>query len=219
MVSVVYLIGIIFFIISGVISCPRGCASCSPVNGCVTCESQYFMFLYRQNIRQIGICTPSCPVGYYGVRYQYYNKCNRCHIQHCQACFSRHYCTRCETPYLAFQGQCIEKCPNNTHYANYSKECRDRVDCMVGPWSSWSHCARNGVTCGYKYGFQTKTRLVLEYPSINGARCPSLVDTRSCLMARRHCSGRRHFSHLTFSCICYKFLLARFGLFCPNIRI
>ncbi|XP_050401199.1 R-spondin-2 isoform X1 [Patella vulgata] len=171
-------------------NCPRGCASCSPVNGCVTCESRYFMFLYRQNIRQIGICTPSCPVGYYGVRYQYYNKCNRCHIEHCQACFSRHYCTRCEPPYLAFQGQCIEKCPNNTHYANYSKECRDRVDCMVGPWSSWSQCSRNGVTCGYRYGVQTKTRQVLEYPSVNGAGCPTLVDSRTCVIRRRPCSGQ-----------------------------
>ncbi|XP_041359469.1 R-spondin-2-like isoform X2 [Gigantopelta aegis] len=171
--------------------CPRGCTSCSHVNGCVTCEPQYFMFLLRKNMRQIGICTPSCPIGYYGVRHQYYSKCNRCHIEHCEACFSRHYCTRCAAPYLAFQGQCVESCPEGLYYANYSKDCRETVDCMVGPWSPWTVCSRNGHMCGYKYGVQTKSRQILEYPSPTGEGCPMLTESRRCRMVRRFCNANR----------------------------
>ncbi|XP_070194731.1 R-spondin-2-like [Littorina saxatilis] len=146
------------------------------------------MFLYRQNMRQIGICTPSCPLGYYGVRHQYYSTCNRCHIDHCQACFSRHYCTRCQDPYMAFQGQCIEQCPEGLYYANYSKDCQERVDCIPGPWSQWSVCSRNGRTCGYKWGVQTRTRQILQPPSPNGQACTALSRSQRCRLATRWCS-------------------------------
>ncbi|PVD23296.1 hypothetical protein C0Q70_16562 [Pomacea canaliculata] len=166
--------------------CPRGCTSCSPVNGCVTCESRYFMFLYRQNMRQVGICTPSCPLGYYGVRHQYYSTCNRCHIDNCQACFSRHYCTRCQEPFLAFQGQCLEHCPEGLYYANYSKNCQESVNCMTGPWSEWSECSRDGRTCGSRgRGTQTKTRQILQLPSPNGQACPNISLSQPCRVARR----------------------------------
>ncbi|XP_076462137.1 R-spondin-2-like [Babylonia areolata] len=146
------------------------------------------MFLYRQNMRQIGICTPSCPLGYYGVRHQYYSTCNRCHIDHCQACFSRHYCTRCRDPYMAFQGQCIEQCPEGLYYANYSRDCQERVDCIPGPWTQWSTCSRNGRTCGYKWGAQTRTRQILQPNSPNGQECPARSRTQRCRLANRWCS-------------------------------
>ncbi|KAL8603518.1 hypothetical protein ACOMHN_052747 [Nucella lapillus] len=168
--------------------CPRGCTSCSPVNGCVTCESRYFMFLYRHNMRQIGLCTPSCPLGYYGVRHQYYSTCNRCGTEHCQACFSRHFCTRCEQPLVAYQGQCVEQCPQGLYFANFSRDCRERVDCVLGPWTDWSECSRNGQTCGYKWGRQIQTRPTLQPPSPNGQPCdPPAHRSRRCRLANRWC--------------------------------
>ncbi|XP_012936412.1 R-spondin-2 isoform X2 [Aplysia californica] len=167
--------------------CPRGCTACSRVNGCVTCEARLFMFLYRQNMREIGICTPSCPVGYYGVRHQYYSKCYKCHIDHCHSCFSRHFCTLCEEPYLASEGQCIEECPRGLYYANFTRECKEKVDCLPGAWSPWSVCTRNGQTCGYKWGVQTRTRQILQDASPNGAQCPEVTGTQRCRLQQRHC--------------------------------
>lgn len=63
------------------------------------------------------------------------------------------------------------------------------VDCMAGPWALWSPCTRNGQNCGYRYGMITRTREVLESPSPNGVRCPSLIETRCCLMEMRRCVG------------------------------
>ena len=60
---------------------------------------------------------------------------------------------------------------------------------MVGPWSDWGSCRRNGQTCGYKYGIAARSRSVLEAPSPNGDRCPSLTENVCCRMRMRHCAG------------------------------
>lgn len=119
-------------------SCSSGCIRCSEVNGCYKCRPRLFLYLARIGMRQIGHCTHSCPVGYFGVRHEDYSICN--------------------------------------------------IDCMAGPWSSWTPCARNGQTCGYKYGITTRSREILEHPSPNGATCPSLVENRCCRMEMRHCT-------------------------------
>ncbi|KAH9523550.1 R-spondin-2 [Bulinus truncatus] len=166
-----------------------GAAACSPINGCVSCESHLFMFLHRQNMREVGICTPSCPVGFYGVRHQYYNKCYRCHIDHCYSCFSRQYCTLCEEPYLVNEGRCIEQCPAGQYYANFTRECKDRVDCLPGAWSPWTECSRNGQNCGFKNGNQVRTRSILQDASPNGTPCPEVTETQRCRLPHRHCDG------------------------------
>lgn len=167
--------------------CPPGCTSCSAINGCITCQPNLFLFLARSGMRQQGICTHSCPTGYYGVRRHNYSICYKCQIENCETCFGQSFCTRCTPPYLSYRGQCIDRCPEGMHYANYSKDCRPTVDCMAGPWALWSPCTRNGQNCGYRYGMITRTREVLESPSPNGARCPSLIETRCCLMEMRRC--------------------------------
>ncbi|XP_059172211.1 R-spondin-2-like [Physella acuta] len=169
--------------------CPRGCTACSPVNGCVACEDSLYLFLHRQNAREIGICTLSCPVGYYRQREQYFNKCVKCHIRNCYNCFSRQFCVMCESPYLLYGGQCVESCPNGLYYANFTNECKDRVDCIPGGWSPWTECTRNGQTCGFRYGTQTRTRPVLQPASANGEPCPALTDSQRCQLAQRHCDG------------------------------
>ncbi|KAL3868747.1 hypothetical protein ACJMK2_041513 [Sinanodonta woodiana] len=169
-------------------TCPTGCTDCSEYNGCTSCLSNLYLLLVRNGMRQTGECVHACPDGFYGVRRTIYNICNKCHTPHCEACFSKQYCTRCTPPYINYRGQCLWRCPKNLHYANYSKECKEKVDCMVGPWGSWSSCTRDGRTCGYKYGITIRSRKVIEHPSVNGERCPSLLENRCCRMAMRHCS-------------------------------
>lgn len=170
------------------IGCSSGCIRCSEVNGCITCRPRLFLYLDRIGMRQIGHCTHTCPPGYFGVRHEDYSICNKCQIEHCAACFSNSFCTQCRRPFIAYRGRCTDSCPEGLHYANYSKDCRLLVDCMAGPWSSWTPCARNGQTCGYKYGITTRSREILEFPSPNGATCPSLVENRCCRMEMRHCA-------------------------------
>lgn len=55
--------------------CARGCDLCSEFNGCLRCSPKLFILLERNDIRQIGICLPSCPLGYFGLRNTDMNKC------------------------------------------------------------------------------------------------------------------------------------------------
>ena len=64
------------------------------------------------------------------------------------------------------------------------------VDCIPGPWSQWSVCSRNGRTCGYKWGVQTRTRQILQPSSPNGQACPALSRSQRCRLANRWCSGK-----------------------------
>lgn len=57
-------------------SCPKGCERCSEYNGCIKCKPKLFIFLERNDIRQIGVCLASCPMGYFGMRNPEGN--NRC---------------------------------------------------------------------------------------------------------------------------------------------
>ncbi|XP_067679447.1 uncharacterized protein [Haliotis asinina] len=179
--------------------CPRGCTSCSAVNGCVTCERRYFLFLYRRNMRQTGMCTPSCPPGYFGVRQHFHNRCVsmlplarrkiiKCQVSHCRSCFTRQYCTQCYRPRIAHRGDCIDSCPTGLHLANYSSECRSRVDCLVGPWTTWSACRPRGRGCGQRRRFRVRSRSIIESPSPNGGTaCPPLRERRGCQGARGTC--------------------------------
>lgn len=168
--------------------CPPGCSSCSTLNGCLACKQRYFLLLVRSGMRQTGVCTLTCPSGYYGVRRKDFSVCLKCNIDKCISCFSKTYCTRCNSPYVAYKGECIDGCPEGLFYANYSKECRSQVNCMVGSWSSWNFCSRNGQTCGYKYGIEARERHVLQLPSHNGERCPALSENRRCKMLMRSCA-------------------------------
>lgn len=47
-----------------------------------------------------------------------------CQIENCETCFGQSFCTRCREPFLSYRGQCIDRCPEGMHYANYSKDCR-----------------------------------------------------------------------------------------------
>ena len=63
------------------LSCPKGCDRCSEYNGCIKCKPKLFIFLERNDIRQIGVCLASCPMGYFGMRNPEGN--NRCTREFC----------------------------------------------------------------------------------------------------------------------------------------
>nr|XP_020445719.1 R-spondin-1 isoform X2 [Monopterus albus] len=65
-------------------SCPKGCDRCSEYNGCIKCKPKLFIFLERNDIRQIGVCLASCPMGYFGMRNPEGN--NRCTRQRPSEC-------------------------------------------------------------------------------------------------------------------------------------
>ncbi|CAH1774823.1 unnamed protein product [Owenia fusiformis] len=167
--------------------CPRGCASCSAMNGCVTCRPRFFMYLHRSGIRQTGICTHSCPAGYFGVRRRDLSKCYKCRIENCDTCFSKSYCTRCKPPFISYKGRCLAECPVGLHYATYEKECKPIVDCAVGPWTDWGFCTKKGQICGYKYGTQTRAREILQLPSPGGQSCQPRIESMRCRMLMRTC--------------------------------
>ncbi len=64
------------------------------------------------------------------------------------------------------------------------------VNCVTSPWSAWGVCTRNGQTCGYKYGVQTRTRDVVQAPSANGSQCLTTTETRKCKLKYRSCVGK-----------------------------
>lgn len=63
------------------------------------------------------------------------------------------------------------------------------VHCQVGEWSEWSPCARAGRPCWIKRN-QTRTRQILQYPSLLGNPCQEVSEVRECPVKRRKCQGK-----------------------------
>ncbi|TWW68997.1 R-spondin-3 Cabriolet, partial [Takifugu flavidus] len=102
--------------------CPAGCASCSAMNGCLSCKPRLFFHLELDGMRQKGVCLSSCPRGYYGKRSPRTNTCNRCK-EECHSCFSEHFCTRCPPGRFLFWGKCEISCPNGLTGDALLREC------------------------------------------------------------------------------------------------
>ncbi|XP_006038445.1 R-spondin-1 isoform X4 [Alligator sinensis] len=103
--------------------CAKGCDLCSEFNGCLKCSPKLFILLERNDIRQIGICLPSCPLGYFGLRNPDMNKCIKCKIENCESCFSRNFCTKCKEGLYLHKGRCYITCPDGYAAANGTMEC------------------------------------------------------------------------------------------------
>nr|XP_013806289.1 PREDICTED: angiopoietin-2-like [Apteryx mantelli mantelli] len=52
-----------------------GCVLCSEDNGCIACHHRLFLLIWRDGIRQHGVCVHTCPPGYFGVRGFEVNRC------------------------------------------------------------------------------------------------------------------------------------------------
>ncbi|XP_043919959.1 R-spondin-3 [Protopterus annectens] len=166
--------------------CQGGCASCSDYNGCVSCKPRLFFFLKRSGMKQIGVCLSSCPNGYFGERTPEINKCAKCKPD-CDACFNKNFCTKCKSGLYLQKGKCLESCPESFEPSNHTMECKPIAHCEVSDWTSWSPCTKKGKTCGFKKGNESRSRDVLQFPSALGSPCPSLSETRNCIVQRVKC--------------------------------
>ncbi|KAK7887084.1 hypothetical protein WMY93_026705 [Mugilogobius chulae] len=166
-------------------SCPKGCDRCSEYNGCVKCNPKLFIFLERNDIRQIGVCLASCPAGYFGMRNpEGNNRCTQCKVDNCETCFNRNFCTKCKEGLYSHSGRCYVSCPSGQQPANATMECTDpRVaDCELSEWSQWSTCIKKNKTCGFKKGSQTRVRVPLGLAPSTG---PSSVSSPACTPSPR----------------------------------
>lgn len=60
---------------AGLLENCTGCVLCSEDNGCITCHHRLFLLIWRDGIRQYGMCVHTCPPGYFGVRGLEVNRC------------------------------------------------------------------------------------------------------------------------------------------------
>ncbi|XP_061106936.1 R-spondin-1 [Conger conger] len=177
-------------------SCSRGCDLCSQYNGCLKCLPRLFILLERNDIREIGVCLSSCPEGYFGVRNPDMNKCTRCRIENCEACFSKGFCTKCKEGLYSHRGRCYSSCPRGFSTANDTMECTSTVQCELGEWGPWGPCMKKNKTCGFRKGTQARSREPAQAPSpvtapspVATATCPSETESRRCTVRKVPCAG------------------------------
>ncbi|XP_068197821.1 R-spondin-3-like [Antennarius striatus] len=108
--------------------CPAGCATCSTMNGCLSCKPRLFFHLELDGMRQMGVCLSSCPQGHYGTRSRHISTCKRCK-EDCASCFSENFCTNCHPGHFLYRGKCESSCPNGLTANAALREC---TECSVG---------------------------------------------------------------------------------------
>uniref|UniRef100_A0A8C4P910 R-spondin-1 n=1 Tax=Dromaius novaehollandiae TaxID=8790 RepID=A0A8C4P910_DRONO len=167
--------------------CARGCDLCSEFNGCLRCSPKLFILLERNDIRQIGICLPSCPLGYFGLRNTDMNKCIKCKIENCESCFSRNFCTKCKEGLYLHKGRCYVTCPEGYSAANGTMECSSPAQCEMSEWGPWGPCSKKRKLCGFKKGNEDRTRRVLQAPSGDASLCPATTEVRRCTVQKNQC--------------------------------
>uniref|UniRef100_A0A8C4EDL4 R-spondin Fu-CRD domain-containing protein n=1 Tax=Dicentrarchus labrax TaxID=13489 RepID=A0A8C4EDL4_DICLA len=163
--------------------CPAGCATCSALNGCLSCKPRLFFHLELDGMRQRGTCLSTCPRGHYGMRSRHISTCTRCK-EDCASCFSEHFCTHCHLGHFLFRGKCENSCPNGLT-ANAFLQCVPQVHCQVGEWTDWGPCVRKRSMRAYRRGEETRTRQVLQSPSLHGDPCPHVSEIRKCVIKKR----------------------------------
>ncbi|KAG8506867.1 R-spondin-1 [Galemys pyrenaicus] len=168
-------------------ACAKGCELCSEVNGCLKCSPKLFILLERNDIRQVGVCLPSCPPGYFDARNPDMNKCIKCKIEHCEACFSHNFCTKCKESLYLHKGRCYPACPEGSTAANGTMECSSPAQCEMSEWSPWGPCSKKKKLCGFRKGSEERTRRVLHAPGGDHAACSDIKETRKCTVKRTPC--------------------------------
>ncbi|XP_061584346.1 R-spondin-4 [Cololabis saira] len=177
----------------------RTCLECSRDNGCVRCPERLFLFLQREGMSHHGTCLHACPAGHYGQRGRDINRCMKCRSPDCEQCFSRDFCTRCKPGFKLYKGRCLSSCPAGTfaHQTDCLENCPVAPQGEWGEWSEWSVCARDGATCGFRWGRQTRFRAVSQpgrTPEGEEAPAPcptSHGETQRCRMKKKCPKERR----------------------------
>lgn len=168
-------------------ACAKGCELCSEVNGCLKCSPKLFILLERNDIRQVGVCLPSCPPGYFDARNPDMNKCIKCKIEHCEACFSHNFCTKCQEGRYLHKGRCYPTCPEGSTPTNGTMECSSPAQCEMSEWSPWGPCSKKKKLCGFRKGSEERTRRVLHAPGGDHTTCSETKETRRCTVQRTPC--------------------------------
>ncbi|KAM4528999.1 R-spondin-3-like isoform 2-T2 [Fundulus diaphanus] len=109
-------------------SCQPGCATCSSMNGCLSCKPRLFFHLELDGIQQRGTCLSSCPRGHYGMRSPHISTCIKCKAD-CASCFSDNFCTRCHPGHFLIRGKCESSCPYGLTANPVLREC---TECPAG---------------------------------------------------------------------------------------
>uniref|UniRef100_A0A7N8X446 R-spondin 3 n=1 Tax=Mastacembelus armatus TaxID=205130 RepID=A0A7N8X446_9TELE len=156
--------------------CPAGCASCSALNGCLFCKPRLFFHLEMDGMRQRGTCLSSCPRGHYGTRSPHVSTCTKCPIG-CEVCVRRNMCVRCRADLYFLHGQCHLVCPSGFEPDVQLMQCIPKgegLHCEVGDWTDWGPCVRKRSIRAYRRGKETRTRQILQPPSVYGDPCPQI---------------------------------------------
>uniref|UniRef100_A0A665T1P3 R-spondin 4 n=1 Tax=Echeneis naucrates TaxID=173247 RepID=A0A665T1P3_ECHNA len=166
----------------------RSCLECSRDNGCVRCPERLFLFLQREGMSHHGTCLHACPAGHYGQRGKDINHCMKCRSPDCEHCFSRDFCTKCKPNFHLYKGKCLSSCPEGTvpHHTDCLEDC---LLASLGGWSEWSICLRNGTTCGFRWGRQTRTRVGRTSEEKASSLCPSHLEMQRCRMKKKCPAG------------------------------
>ncbi|KAK7915969.1 hypothetical protein WMY93_011730 [Mugilogobius chulae] len=160
----------------------RSCLECSRDNGCVRCPERLFLFLQRDGMSHHGTCLLTCPPGHYEQKGKDMNRCMKCRSLDCEHCFSRDFCTKCKAGFQLYKGKCLSRCPPGTfpHHSDCLEHC---LTSPLGEWSEWSACQRDGATCGYRWGRQSRTRGTSDNHTTSF--CPLQAETQRCRMRKR----------------------------------
>uniref|UniRef100_A0A671WYK1 R-spondin 3 n=1 Tax=Sparus aurata TaxID=8175 RepID=A0A671WYK1_SPAAU len=164
--------------------CPAGCATCSALNGCLSCKPRLFFHLELDGMRQRGTCLSSCPRGHYGTRSQHISTCTKCSTG-CEVCVRRNMCVRCRADLYHLHGLCHPSCPRGFEPDVQLMQCLPQVHCEVGEWTDWGPCVRRRSMRAYRRGEETRTRRVLQSPSASGDPCPHVSEIRKCVIKKR----------------------------------
>ncbi|NXT85625.1 RSPO4 protein, partial [Zapornia atra] len=111
---------------TGLLENCTGCVLCSEDNGCITCHHRLFLLIWRDGIRQYGMCVHTCPPGYFGLRGLEVNRCTKCRSPSCESCFSRDFCMKCKDKFYLHKGQCLRQCPPGTRAQPGTRECQGK---------------------------------------------------------------------------------------------
>ncbi|XP_013870803.1 R-spondin-4 [Austrofundulus limnaeus] len=161
----------------------KSCLECSKDNGCIRCQKGFVLFLQRKGMSHHGTCLQLCPAGHFEQKGRDGNHCMKCRSSDCEHCFSRDFCTKCKVGFQLHKGKCLTRCPEGTiaRQADCSEDCPPAAR---GAWSEWSVCARDGATCGFRWGKQTRTREGVQ-PDKDTSLCPSESETQRCRMKKK----------------------------------
>ncbi|NWR25210.1 RSPO1 protein, partial [Emberiza fucata] len=158
--------------------CARGCDLCSEFNGCLRCSPKLFILLERNDIRQIGICLPSCPLGYFGLRNTDMNKC----ISECGAGGG---CGESSAGLQLLGG--LGWTRSHSWALLFSA-----AQCEMSEWGPWGPCSKKRKLCGFKKGNEDRTRRILQAPSGDVSLCPATTEVRRCTVQKSQCpEGKR----------------------------